>query len=95
MVGRIAILDVTPSVACGEVSARAVTGQVVSVTATVFQEGHDAVAANVVTKRPGGGRSPFLRMVPSGNDSWSAPLAIDTEGLWSFAIEAWSLDRTP
>ena len=73
----------------GTYPARAVTGQTLTVAATVFREGHDAVAANVVVKRPGGGRSPFLRMRPGADDRWTAPLTIDAEGLWSFTIEAW------
>ena len=59
--------------------------------ATVFREGHDAVACNVVVKRPDGARGPFLRMVPGapGTDRWYADLPIDAEGSWSFVVEAW------
>ena len=59
--------------------------------ATVFREGHDAVACNVVVKRPDGARGPFLRMVPGapGTDRWDADLPIDAEGSWSFVVEAW------
>jgi len=61
------------------------------VSATVFREGHDAVACNVVVKRPDGARGPFLRMVPGapGTDRWDADLPIDAEGSWSFVVEAW------
>ena len=55
----------------------------------MFREGHDAVAANVVVKRPGGGRSPFLRMSQGDNDHWSADVQFDAEGSWSYTVEAW------
>ncbi|MFN2537686.1 MAG: alpha-1,4-glucan--maltose-1-phosphate maltosyltransferase [Mycobacteriales bacterium] len=90
MVGRIVITDVSPAVSCGQYPAKAVSGETLDVVATVFREGHDAVAANVVLKRPGGGRSPFLRMRKGDNDRWSAPVSFDTEGAWSFTVEAWS-----
>jgi len=90
VVGRIAITDVGPAVSCGQYPAKAVSGERLDVVATVFREGHDAVAANVVVKKPGGGRSPFLRMAKGENDRWSAPVTFDTEGVWTFAVEAWS-----
>ena len=91
VVGRIVITDVSPSVSCGQYPAGAVTGEEVTVRATVFREGHDAVAANVVVKRPGGGRSPFVRMTSDeAPDRWSATFTTDVEGPWSFAVEGWS-----
>jgi starch synthase (maltosyl-transferring) len=90
VVGRIVITDVGPAVSCGQYPAKAVTGETLAVVATVFREGHDAVAANVALKKPGGGRSPFLRMTPGDNDRWSAPVTFDAEGAWSFVVEAWS-----
>ena len=92
MVGRIPISHVSPTVSCGRYPSRAVRGEVVPVSATVFREGHDAVGCNVAVRRPDGGRSPFLRMSPGtpGTDLWSAPLPVDVEGLWSFTVEAWS-----
>ena len=63
---RLGISDVAPVVSCGSFSARAVVGEHLPVTATVFREGHDAVAANVVWCPPGGGPSPFVRMARFG-----------------------------
>jgi len=91
MVGRVAVTDLRPTVSCGRYPARAVSGEVVPVSATVFREGHDAVACNVVVKRPDGARGLFLRMVPGapGTDRWHGDLSIDAEGSWSFVVEAW------
>ncbi len=91
MVGRIGITDVQPTVSCGRYPARAVVGEVLTVSATVFREGHDAVAANVAVTRPDGRPGPFLRMAAGlpGTDRWSAQLPIDAEGTWTFTVEGW------
>ena len=47
MPGRIVIDDVAPVVSGGEYPARAVVGEVVPVCATVWREGHEAVAATL------------------------------------------------
>jgi starch synthase (maltosyl-transferring) len=56
--GRIGLTDVSPSVAGGRYPAKAVVGGVIDVAATVFREGHDAVAANVVWRPPAPSASP-------------------------------------
>jgi len=96
MVERIAVTAVRPTVSCAQYPSRAVTGQTVHVSATVFREGHDAVAADVVVRAPDGTSQPFLRMQPGtpGTDRWSAPVTfpddLSAQGTWSFSIEAWS-----
>ena len=90
MVGRIVITDVRPTVSSGRVPARSVIGQQLPVSAVVFREGHDAVGANVVVKRPDGAKAAPLRMQPGDNDVWSVPVVTDSEGRWTFVIEGWS-----
>src|SRR5215218_7130738 len=92
---RLGITDVAPVVTCGSFSARAVVGEHVPITATVFREGHDAVAANVVWEPldgDGAAPSPFIRMAKFGEepDRWLATVVPDQEGRWAFRIEAWS-----
>ena len=96
MVGRIAVTGTSPTVSCGRYPARAVIGEQIDVSATVFREGHDAVAADVVVRAPDGTRQPFRRMRPGapGTDRWHAAVRIPdepaAEGMWSFSVEAWS-----
>ena len=59
---RLGITDVAPVVSCGSFSARAVVGEHLPITATVFREGHDAVAADVVWTDPDGNDGAFTRM---------------------------------
>src|SRR3954463_4659913 len=90
---RLGISDVAPVVSCGSFSARAVVGEHLPITATVFREGHDAVAANVVWCPPGvDGTPPLVRMakLPPEPDRWLATVVPDREGLWTFCVEAWS-----
>ena len=53
MAGRIGIDDVAPVVSGGRYPAKAVVGEVVPVRATVWREGHDAVAATLVVRYHG------------------------------------------
>ena len=53
-VGRIPVLAVSPVVDAGRFPAKAVVGEPVPITATVFREGHDAVAATAVLVGPDG-----------------------------------------
>ncbi|HEY5842212.1 MAG TPA: alpha-1,4-glucan--maltose-1-phosphate maltosyltransferase [Mycobacterium sp.] len=53
MPGRIEIDDVQPAVSGGTFPAKAVVGEVVPVSATVWREGHDAVAATLVVRHHG------------------------------------------
>ncbi|MFJ8644800.1 alpha-1,4-glucan--maltose-1-phosphate maltosyltransferase [Streptomyces sp. NPDC093546] len=92
MIGRIPVLDVRPLVDCGRRPAKAVVGETFQVTATVFREGHDAVAANVVLTDPAGRESPFtpMRELAPGTDRWGAEVTPTAEGRWSYRVEAWS-----
>src|SRR5438309_2047530 len=91
---RLGITDVAPVVSCGSFSARAVVGEHLPITATVFREGHDAVSADVVWSPPGGpaAEGPLRRMERYSQepDRWIATVVPDREGLWTFTIEAWS-----
>ncbi|WP_035857214.1 alpha-1,4-glucan--maltose-1-phosphate maltosyltransferase [Cryptosporangium arvum] len=89
MTGRFAIEDITPVVAAGLYPARAVVGELMPVSATVFREGHDAVGANVVWTAPDGRRTPFAPMVRGENDRWHASVVPDSPGRWTFVVEAW------
>ncbi|MFH8570909.1 alpha-1,4-glucan--maltose-1-phosphate maltosyltransferase [Streptomyces sp. NPDC017993] len=92
MIGRIPVLDISPQIDCGRRPAKAVVGETFEVSATVFREGHDAVAANVVLRNPAGRCGPWtpMREPQPGTDRWSAEVTTDVEGRWTFTVEAWS-----
>ncbi len=93
MIGRrIPITDVAPVLQCGRYPAKAAVGEPVTVGATVFREGHDALGCNVVLRDPAGREGPWtpLRLVAPGTDRYEAEVVADAVGLWSFHVEAWA-----
>jgi len=92
MAGRIGLNAIHPVIAGGEYPARAVVGEHIPVEATVFREGHDAVAASVRWVSPDGKVQPLNRMhhVGIGTDRWLTHIVPTETGLWTFVVEAWS-----
>ena len=87
-IGRYAIEDIAPVVALGTRPVKAVVGEAIVISANVFREGHDAVAATVVLRGPDG----LVRatpMRPVDVDLWEAEVTADAIGAWTFTIEAW------
>jgi starch synthase (maltosyl-transferring) len=89
---RIAIEDVSPVIAGGQHTGKAVVGEHLPVRATVWREGHEAVAATVVWRGPLDRQPRVSRMAPEGPgmDTWVAILTPDAPGLWSFRVDGWS-----
>ncbi|MFF4212735.1 maltotransferase domain-containing protein, partial [Streptomyces sp. NPDC001796] len=89
--GRIPVLDVRPLVLGGRRPAKAVVDEEFEISATVFREGHDAVAANVVLTDAEGRRGPWtpMRELAPGTDRWGAVVSLPSEGRWTYAVEAW------
>ena len=86
--GRIAIDEVWPTIPGGR-AAKAVVGEVFPIRAVVWREGHDAVAANVAVREPGG-KTLRVRMHPAAEpDVFEASFTPTSEGVWQFRIEAW------
>jgi starch synthase (maltosyl-transferring) len=68
-----------------------VTGESFEISATVFREGHDAVAANVVLRDPEGRPGPWtpMRELAPGTDRWGATVTAGEPGRWTYTVEAW------
>jgi starch synthase (maltosyl-transferring) len=92
VIGRIVISDVSPVVSAGQWPAKAVVGERIPVSATVFREGHDLVGAHVVVTDPAGRDSAFhrLALVGPGTDRYEATISCPAQGTWTFHIEAWA-----
>ncbi|MFJ6295788.1 alpha-1,4-glucan--maltose-1-phosphate maltosyltransferase [Streptomyces griseoviridis] len=92
LIGRIPVLDVRPVVQRGRRPAKAVTGESFEISATVFREGHDAVAADVVLTDPQGRKGPWtpMRELAPGTDRWGATVTVTAPGRWTYHVEAWS-----
>ncbi|WP_460605234.1 alpha-1,4-glucan--maltose-1-phosphate maltosyltransferase [Jatrophihabitans fulvus] len=95
MVGRFGLTEVSPvvgSTVSGEFPARTTVGEPLPVSARVFREGHDAVAASVVVRDAAGKKTEVVRMRRGapGTDRWHADLVFAEPGAASFQVEAWS-----
>ena len=86
---RVVIEEIQPQVDCGRYPARRFLGDRVAVSAAIFSDGHDHVAARLLYKHqsdPGWQSTPMTAL---GNDLWSADFTVDKLGPWSFTIQAW------
>ena len=91
-IGRIPVVDVAPTIAEGRWPAKAAVGELVPVEATVFREGHDAVAATAVLVGPDGQdrfTSPMVDVAP-GLDRFRGFVSPDETGTWGLRVEGWS-----
>jgi starch synthase (maltosyl-transferring) len=91
VIGRVPILDVQPVLDDGKRPAKAVAGETFEVSATIFGEGHDMIAAAAVLVDPAGERSapvPMHELAP-GTDRLGADVTVTSEGLWQFYLDAW------
>jgi starch synthase (maltosyl-transferring) len=91
MTKRIAIDDVSPVISGGRHPGKAVVGEQISVAATVWREGHEAVAASVVWRGPGDRRPRIGRMTAEEPeaDRWTAHITPDHPGMWTFRVDGW------
>ncbi|TMA12319.1 MAG: DUF3416 domain-containing protein, partial [Deltaproteobacteria bacterium] len=89
--GSTIIENVQPQLDGGRFPVKRVAGEPVRVTADIFKEGHDDLAAVVrwrqLTPQATEPREEPMRFV--GNDVWEADLPLTGHGLYAFSIEAW------
>jgi len=85
-------MDVSPVVDLGRQSAKATVGEPMPVRASVFREGHDQLAAEVVVTDPAGRTRDPVRMRPDGDapNRYVADVVPDVPGEWTFEIHSWS-----
>ncbi len=79
---------VAPLVDNGRFPAKATAGDPVEVRADVFPDGHDAVAASLWSRAPGG-RWREHPMEPVGNDRWRATFVPTSLGTWAYRVSGW------
>ncbi|MEW2292736.1 alpha-1,4-glucan--maltose-1-phosphate maltosyltransferase [Streptomyces sp. NPDC006743] len=89
---RIPIRDVRPQVRGGAVPVKAVTGETLTVSATVFREGSGEIGANVVLRDARGLPAAWtpMRLVDPDADRWEATVVAGPPGRWTYSVEAWA-----
>jgi starch synthase (maltosyl-transferring) len=86
---RVVIEDVEPKVDCGRFPVKHILGDIVTVTAAIYGDGHDHVAARVLYKREDQIEWRSIKMEFLGNDLWHGSFIVDEIGLWQFRVEGW------
>lgn len=86
---RVVIESITPAVDGGRFAAKRVLGDIVTVQADCFADGHDVVAARLEWRRRGEADWRSVPMLPLGNDRWQATFSADAVGAWEYAVRAW------
>ncbi|HUW78198.1 MAG TPA: alpha-1,4-glucan--maltose-1-phosphate maltosyltransferase [Candidatus Nanopelagicaceae bacterium] len=91
MIGRVPIFDISPNVSGGKFPVKAVVGEEIEISATIFCEGHDVLGARIIALDPDGVGAvvaPLFEIWP-GSDRWSGRITPTRIGDWSYFIEAW------
>ncbi|HSC84613.1 MAG TPA: maltotransferase domain-containing protein, partial [Pseudomonas sp.] len=86
---RLAIEDVQPVVEGGRFAVKCLCHRPVTVTAVIFADGHEQLAANLLWRTEGQENWQRVAMQPLGNDHWTAGLVPHEVARLEFAIEAW------
>ena len=86
---RVVIEGISPEVDCGRFPAKRTVGDLVHVEADVFTDGHDAIAASVLTHREDSGQWIEIPMRPLVNDRWTASFRVGQIGRYGFKVQGW------
>ena len=85
----IVIENVTPLLDCGRYAIKRLVGDPVRVTADIFKDGHDVIAAVLKWRMSGAKAWQEAPMTPGDNDVWSGSFTVAELGDCEYTIEAW------
>src|SRR5215831_11127813 len=86
---RVVIEGIEPCIDGGRFPAKRSVGEAVEVSADIFADGHDVLAA-VLRYRHGDDTAWHeVPMVAGVNDRWEAPFTVDRLGRYEYALSAW------
>ncbi|HZP04998.1 MAG TPA: alpha-1,4-glucan--maltose-1-phosphate maltosyltransferase [Terracidiphilus sp.] len=86
---RVVIEDIAPQIDAGRHPVRRIVGDEVRVSAAIYADGHDLLAARLLYSHKTERRWRFTPMKAEGNDVWNASFLVDRLGQWSFTIQGW------
>jgi starch synthase (maltosyl-transferring) len=87
---RVIIEAVEPQVDGGRFPIKRVIGEKVAVTADIYKEGHDKLAAVLKVRKVGEKRWHESPMTPGDNDRWYGEFTVNAIGRWEYTIEAYA-----
>jgi starch synthase (maltosyl-transferring) len=86
---RVVIEEVTPQVDSGRHPVCRIVGDDLNVTAAIFADGHDHLAARLLYRPASERRWRLVPMTELTNDLWTASFKLDQLGPWRFTIQGW------
>ena len=86
---RVVIEEVQPEVNGGRYPGKRVIGDTVTVTAAIFSDGHDHVAARLLYRHSSEKDFKSVPFSALPNDLWTARFPVDKLGTWYFTLEGW------
>src|ERR1700722_4085363 len=86
---RVVIEDVSPQIDAGRRPVCRVVGDRFIVTAAIYADGKDELAARVLFRHSKDRRWSFAPMHAKGNDVWSGAFTLDKLGGWRFTLLGW------
>jgi starch synthase (maltosyl-transferring) len=86
---RIVIENVRPEVDDGRFPVKRTVGEMVTVTADIHLDGHDALMAVLLHKSEGERSFMEVALEPQGNDRWKGAFRVDRQAPHLYTIEAW------
>jgi starch synthase (maltosyl-transferring) len=89
---RVIVENVRPQVDGGRFPIKRVTGELVKVSADIFAEGHDLLAAVLLHRTAGEREWRESPMTLVNNDDWRGSFTVEALGRYEYTVEAW-VDR--
>jgi starch synthase (maltosyl-transferring) len=86
---RVVIEGIAPCVDAGRFPAKRVVGDVVTIEADIFADGHDLISAVLLHRHESETAQSETWMTALVNDRWCAALPVDRLGFYYFTFEAW------
>ena len=86
---RAVISRVNPEIEGGRFPVKRVEGDTITVTADIFADGHEALAAVLQFRRMGDNGWTEAPMRELGNDLWIGTFVVGEPGLYEYGLEAW------
>ncbi|WP_298237279.1 alpha-1,4-glucan--maltose-1-phosphate maltosyltransferase [uncultured Algibacter sp.] len=86
---RVVIDYVSPSVNCGKFFVKRVVNEIFNVEAHILADGHDVLGVSVLFKHESGKSWKEVRMSLDSNDEWKASFKVETQGFYSYKVQAW------
>lgn len=87
---RVIIEAVEPQVSCGRYPIKRVVGEKIAVSADIYQEGHNKLAALLKLRKVGTKKWLESPMTQGDNDRWYGECTVTAIGRWEYTIEAYT-----